>query len=89
VWIESVVIGTTSAADFGSLATRPDVAGRLTKVLDELAGGACTDFLGDYPGRLRDRIPEGALPAEHPLHDRVALLTRARELVLANLLGDV
>jgi exonuclease SbcD len=89
VWIESVVIGTTSTADFGSLATRPDVVGRLTRVLDELAGGACTDFLGEYPGRLRDRIPEGALPAEHPFHDRVALLTRARELVLANLLGDV
>jgi hypothetical protein len=39
VWIESVVIGTTSTADFRSLATRPDVVGRLTKVLDELAGG--------------------------------------------------
>jgi DNA repair exonuclease SbcCD nuclease subunit len=89
VWIESVVIGTTSIADFGSLATRPDVVGRLTKVLDELAGGASAELLGDYPGRLQNRIPEGALPAEHPLHDGAALLTRARDLVLANLLGDV
>jgi DNA repair exonuclease SbcCD nuclease subunit len=89
VWIESVVIGTTSTADFRSLATRPDVVGRLTKVLDELAGEACTELLGDYPGRLRDRIPEGALSADHPLRDGTALMARARELVLANLLGDV
>jgi DNA repair exonuclease SbcCD nuclease subunit len=89
VWIESVVIGTTSTADFRSLASRPDVVGRLTKVLDELAGEGCSNLLGDYPVRLRDRIPDGALPAEHPLRDAAALLTRARELVLATLLGDV
>lgn len=89
VWIESVVISTTSTADFRSLATRPDVLGRLTKVLAEIAKDSTTDILGDYPERLHGRIPEGTLPVEHPLRDRAALLTRARELVLANLLGDV
>jgi hypothetical protein len=70
--------------------SRPDVVGRLSKVLEELVGEAGAELLGDYPDRLRHRIPEVELPAEHPLRDGgTALLKRAREFVLANLAGEV
>jgi DNA repair exonuclease SbcCD nuclease subunit len=57
VWIESVVIDTASTADPRSLLGRPDVVGRLSKVLDELIGEAGPELLGDYPDRLRQPDP--------------------------------
>jgi DNA repair protein SbcD/Mre11 len=36
VWIEAIVIGTTSTTDFNALHGRPDVIGRLTKAFDDL-----------------------------------------------------
>jgi hypothetical protein len=90
VWIESVVIDTASMADLEALRSRPDVVGRLSKILDELIEEAGTDLLGEYPDRLRHRFPEAEFPAEHPLgKGGTALLKRARELVLANLAGEV
>lgn len=90
VWIESVVTDTVSTADLQCLVYRPDIVGRLSRILDDLAEGPGAELLGDYPDRLRHRIPAMDLPAEHPLRDGgTALLKRARELVLANLLGEV
>jgi hypothetical protein len=72
------------------LLSRPDVVARLSKVMDELVGEASPELLGDYPDRLRHRIPELEFPALHPLGEGgTALLKRARELVLAHLAGEV
>ena len=90
VWIQSVVIDTASMANLKSLRSRPDVVGRLSKILDELIKEAGTELLGEYPDRLLHRSPEMEFPAEHPLgKGRMALLKRARELVLANLAGEL
>jgi hypothetical protein len=84
------VIDTVSTGNLQTLINRPDVVGRLSKVLDELAGKAGPELLGDYPDLLRHRIPKADLPAEHPLCDGgTALLKRASELVLAKLAGEV
>ena len=56
VWIELIATSTVSTADLRSLVARPDVIGRLSRILDDLAGGPGTELLGDYPDRLR-RIP--------------------------------
>jgi DNA repair exonuclease SbcCD nuclease subunit len=90
VWIQSVVIDTASMANLESLRSRPDVVGRLSKLLDELIKEGGTELLGEYPDRLLHRSPEMEFPAEHPLgKGRTALLKRARELVLANLAGEL
>lgn len=90
VWIESVVISTASTTDLQSLVGRPDVIARLSKMMDELVDEASPELLGDYPDRLRHRIPELELPAVHPFREgSTALLKRARELVLAHLAGEV
>jgi DNA repair protein SbcD/Mre11 len=88
LWIESVTIDTESASDLEGLRTRPDVIGRLTKLMDELIDENEADLLGDYPERLRQRIPV-ELPVGHALREgRPALLKRARELVLTRLAGE-
>jgi len=56
MWIESIATDTVSTADLRSLAARPDVIDRLSRICDDLAGGPGTELLGDYPDRLR-RIP--------------------------------
>jgi len=90
VWIESVVVATASAADLEGLRDRPDVIGRFSKVLDELIGEMGPDLLGEYPERLRHRLPGIELPLKHPLRQGgPELLKRARELVLARLTGEV
>lgn len=90
VWIEAVVTNTVSTADLQCLVARPDVVGRLSRILDDLASAPSAELLGDYPDRLRHRIPAMDLPADHPLREGgTALLKKARELVLANLLGEV
>ncbi len=86
VWVEAVRIGTRSNSDLDGLSSRPDVVGRLTKALDELIDENGAELLGDYPERLRHRMPGIELPIEHPLRDGgPTLLRRARELVLARL----
>jgi hypothetical protein len=56
--------------------------------MDELIDENGADLLGDYPERLRQRIPI-QLPVGHPLREgRPALLKRARELVLTRLAGE-
>jgi hypothetical protein len=93
VWIEQVLLDTTPTADLDSLRGRPDAIGRLAKILDELVGELGGDLLGEYPHRLRTRMPDVELPAEHPLRDggpgSQALLKVARELVLARLAQEV
>lgn len=89
VWIEAVMIETHSNSDLDGLRSRPDVVGRLTKVLDELIDENRAELLGDYPERLRHRMPGIELPIEHPLRDGgPTLLKRARELVLARLADE-
>jgi hypothetical protein len=91
VWIESVVIDTAPAVGLDDLRNRPDVIGRLAAVLDEMIREAGVDLLGQYPQRLRQRMPGIALPDEHPLAEcgGAELLKRARDLVLARLAGEV
>jgi DNA repair protein SbcD/Mre11 len=89
VWIESVVVRTVSTADLEALRDRPDVIGRLVKMLDELISEMGADLLGEYPERLRHRVPGIELPLKHPLRQGgPELLKRARELVLARLAGE-
>ena len=84
------MIDTASMANLESLRSRPDVVGRLSKILDELIKEAGTELLGEYPDRLLHRSPEMEFPAEHPLgKGRTALLKRTRELVLANLAAEL
>ena len=91
VWIESVATDTASAADLDDLRNRPDAIGRLAAVLDELIGEAGAGLLGDYPQRLKQRMPGVELPDEHPLAEfgGAELLKRARDLVLARLAGEI
>lgn len=90
VWIEKVAIDTLSTTDPDDLRHRPDVIGRLAAVLDELIGEAGASLLGDYPQRLKQKMPGIALPDEHPLAEAggAALLKQARDLVLARLAGE-
>ncbi len=89
VWLESVVIDTASMADLEGLRDRPDVIGRLARAFDELIAESGADLLGDYPEILRNRMSGIDLSTEHPLREGSAeLLQRARELVLARLLGE-
>jgi hypothetical protein len=84
VWIESVAIDTQSTTDLDALRGRPDIVGRLVKVLDELIDEIGIDLLDEYPERLRHRMPGIELPPEHPLREGGPdLLKRARELVLS------
>jgi hypothetical protein len=87
VWIESVEIDTAPTTDFESLRARPDAIGRLTKILDELVTDLGSNLLGDYPERLRSRMPGIDLPAKHAFNDpqSAALLKAARELLLDRL----
>jgi DNA repair protein SbcD/Mre11 len=89
IWIEQVRTATTPMLDFAELRSRPDAVGRLVNSLDGLIEEACDGLLGDYPQRLRDRIPDIDLPADHPLaaggHATLGFLKAARDLVLAQL----
>jgi DNA repair protein SbcD/Mre11 len=90
VWIERVTIETVSKADLHTLIGRPDVLARLNAILDELVADGGSAILGDYPERLRQRIPIPDPDGTHPLCDGgAALVKRARELVLARLAGEV
>jgi hypothetical protein len=90
VWIESVAIETVSRADLRCLIGRPDVLARLNLILDELIADGGSALLGDYPERLRQRVPMLDSSEDHRLCDRgAALLKRARELVLARLAGEI
>jgi exonuclease SbcD len=90
IWIEAVVVDTLAPADLATLFERPDVIGRLGAVLDELIREQGADLLGEYPERLRQRMSGIELAAEHPLREGgVALLQKARDLVLARLAGEV
>jgi exonuclease SbcD len=90
VWIERVAIETVSKADQHSLIGRPDVLTRLNAILDDLVADGGSAILGDYPERLRQRIPIPDPDGEHPLCDGgAALVKKARELVLAHLAGEV
>jgi exonuclease SbcD len=90
VWIEAVTIDTAAAADLEDLHSRPDVIGRLIAVLGEMIDETGADLLGEYPDRLRHRMSGVEFAAEHPLRDGGAeLLRRARDLVLAQLAGEV
>jgi DNA repair exonuclease SbcCD nuclease subunit len=90
VWIESVAVDTQSTADFDALRSRPDVVGRLAKALVDLVEEIGIDVLGEYPERLRHRMPGIALPPDHPLSEGGPdLLKRARELVLSRFTGEV
>jgi DNA repair protein SbcD/Mre11 len=89
VWIEEVRLATAPIVGVEALRHRPDAVGRLVDSLDELIAEGCGDLLGDYPQRLRDRIPGIDLPPDHPLAagggENRALLAAARDLVLARL----
>jgi predicted phosphodiesterase len=89
VWIEEVRLATTPLSGVEALRNRPDAIGRLVDSLDHLIAEGCGDLLGDYPQRLRDRIPGIELPSDHPLASEAAerrvLLAAARDLVLARL----
>jgi exonuclease SbcD len=89
IWIEQVKTATVPIIDLKELRGRPDTVGRLVESLDGLVEEACADLLGDYPLRLRERIPEPELPADHPLAaaggEVGALLWAARDLVLTRL----
>ena len=88
VWIELVALDIEAAVDLEGLTSRPDVIGRLARTLDELIDENGAGLLGDYPDRLRHRIPI-ELPVEHPLREGgPMLLKRARELVLARLAAE-
>ncbi|WP_165837519.1 metallophosphoesterase family protein [Zavarzinia aquatilis] len=87
VWLESLRDETRPLADPALLAERPDVTGRLARIIAEIAADPPADFLGDYAERLRDKLRGIDIPADHLLATGPdeATMARLRAMVLAAL----
>jgi DNA repair exonuclease SbcCD nuclease subunit len=82
-WIEKVESALVPPA--APLLERADALGALARRIGELAAAPPADLLGDWPAHLRERLPPGALAADHLLFDPARLLARARDLLLSRL----
>ncbi|MFZ2872387.1 metallophosphoesterase family protein [Zavarzinia sp.] len=87
VWLESLRNETRPPADPALLAERPDVTGRLARIIAEIAAAPPPGLLGDYPERLRERLRAVEIPAEHILATGPdeATMARLQAMVLAAL----
>lgn len=84
LWVEAVEQRTRPAAE-SALAERGDALGALARRIAALADAPGENLLGDWPAQLLNRLPQGALPEGHAIHDPARLLARARDLLLARL----
>lgn len=87
VWIEGVRNETRPRLDLARLAERPDVTGRLARIIAEIAAAPPPGLLGDYPERLRERLRGIEIPPDHALQGGIdqALAERLADLVLTAL----
>jgi DNA repair exonuclease SbcCD nuclease subunit len=83
LWIEGVELRTRPLR--AALEDRGDALGALARRIDALAAAPPDGLLGEWPAQLRDKLPPGALPDDHPLKDPHRILARARDLLLARL----
>ena len=83
LWIEGVELRTRPAR--APLEDRGDALGTLARRIDALVAAPPDDLLGDWPEQLKNKLPPGALPDDHPLKDPKQILARARDLLLARL----
>lgn len=87
VWLESLRDDTRPLADPALLAERPDVTGRLARIIAEIAADPPPDLLGDYTQRLKDKLRGIDIPADHILATGPdeATMARLQAIVLAAL----
>ncbi len=83
LWIEAVELRTSPLRP--PLQDRGDAFGALLRHIAALSEAPPDTLLGEWPAQLLGKLPPGALPPEHPLHDPASVLARARDLLLARL----